>query len=1105
MFILMRSLTLLLLLAVSTVNVAASQSAKVSVNLRGASVDALFQELEKTTDYSFIYNLSDVERLGKRDYVVRDMELETVLKTCLEGTPLEYTIRDRHVIINARETFQQPAVQNVTGIVRDKSGAPMTGVTVSVKGTTAGAVTDSNGHFTIRALTSGEVLVFSNVGKQTLEVRYEGQRNLDVMMVDSVTEMEEVVVTGMFTRNAQTYTGSVTTIGKEQLLRGGNQNVIASITNVEPSLLMIENLASGSDPNATHSLMLRGQSTIEDVNNQYVSDPNQPLFILDGFETTYQKIRDLDINLVESVTILKDATAKAIYGAKAANGVIVVETRRPEGGQIRISYTADLNIEMPDLTSYNLTNAAEKLRAEWLAGFYTTESVSGQIALDQKYAQLTNEILAGVDTDWLSQPLRTGVGHKHSIYLEGGDAYMLYGVDLSYNNIQGIMKGSSRETFSGGVSLTYRTGKLLFRNKLSIDHNTANDSPWGDFSQYAQLNPYNRLYDVNGGYIKAYSYSIGGDKTEEEPNPIYNTLINTLKRSKYTDITENFYAEWNITTDLKFVTRFGLTYRLESGDDFRPANHTDFVKYTDVTRKGSYSKTEGKTFNLSGDVGASHSFVSGDHVLNSNVMLNVTDMSYDMYGMTAEGFPNDYMDHVSFATQYLKDGSPWGSENRSRTVGGILSANYAYDNRYLFDVNYRLTGSSEAGANNRWGHFWSVGGGWNVHNEEFLKDNGFLTRLKLRASVGYTGSQGFNTYDAIATFKYYTTASYNGNIGSYLVSLANPDLRWQSKYDRNVGLDFTILNNKLSGRFDYYWATTESMLVNVTLPQSTGFGTYRENLGETLNQGWEASLTWRVWENGARKSFVNVNASAAHNKNTLKKISQSLRSYNEARDKVKDAADNADTKLEQITPSVRYSEGESMNAIWAVRSLGIDPVTGREIYQRPDGTVTYEWRSADQVVCGDMMPKVNGNFGINAEYMNFGLNVQFTYRLGGQMYNETLVQKVENADIAHNVDERVLYERWQNVGDKARFKSIADQTLTRPTSRFVEDYNLLKLATVSFSYDFRDHRFMEDSFVRRLRLSLFMNDIATISSVRNERGTSYPFSRNISFSVQASF
>lgn len=1006
--------------------------------------------------------------------------------------------------------YAQQGSRIISGTVVDENGEPLPGAHVMQKkmnksDSQAAVAVDVNGRFMITVPASTKELEVSYMGYDTKVVTLTTAKNYEIALRPSSELMEEVIVTGAFTRKANTYTGSVTTVKGDELLRVGNANLLSSLSNIDPSFVKIDNLSAGSNPNAMPDYQMRGQTGFTDLKGEYQSNPNQPLFILDGFETDLTKIIDLDMNMVASVTLLKDATAKAIYGSKAANGVIVVETKRPEAGRLKVTYNGSLNVEMPDLSSYDLCNSSEKLKAEKMAGIYTSDHAVQQINLEKLYQAKLNEVLAGVDTDWTAQPTRTGVGQKHAVYLEGGDQYMLYGVDLSYNNIQGVMKGSDRTTFQGGVTLSYRIKNFQFRNKLSVTYNEANDSPYGSFYTYTIMNPYSRLYDEKGHLIQSYEYETGGSVTT---NPIWNSTINTVNLTKYTDITNNFYVEWNPLTNLKLTGRLGLTKKSTSIDDFKPASHTDFVNYAgdDLYRKGSYMKSEGDNFNINGDLGVSYSLQLNKHLVFFNGQLNFSNNTYNTAVMRAEGFPNDNMNHISFGVQYdSSTGKPTGTEGISRSIGGIASLNYSYDDRYLFDANYRLTGSSEFGANNRWGSFWSLGAGWNIHNEKFLKDNDYINRLKLRVSTGYTGSQGFSTYEAMATLKYYGSKSYNGYIGSYLVGLANPDLRWQKKMDNSIGVDFTFLKNRLNGRFDYYTSTTKGMLTDITVPPSTGFYSYRENMGETENKGYEAYLNFRAFDHKASNSYVNVFASVARNKNKIKAISNSLKKFNEDQDADKNQSDNSTNKTDITTPSVRFEEGQSMSAIWAVPSLGIDPQNGKEIYVKKDGTVTYQWDSRDQIVCGDTQPEFTGNFGFNSEIKGFGVSATFSYRLGGQIYNQTLVDKVENASIYYNVDRRVFTDRWQKAGDMALYKSIADKSYTRPTSRFVEDNNTLTLSSVNLYYDFRHCKFMKNSFLERLKVSAYMNDIFVISSVKTERGTSYPFARTVSFAVQATF
>lgn len=385
----------------------------------------------------------------------------------------------------------QTGNRDIYGIVRDDTGEPLPGATITnVKGKqdreTFAVVTDVNGHFKLTLSSDVKQLEVSYIGYVSKTVTLTNKASYEITLTSNSQAIGEVVVNGAFTRKANTFTGAVTTLKAEDLQRVGNTNVLQSLKNLDPSFLQIENLAMGSNPNALPDFQLRGSSTIASVQGEYASSANQPLFILDGFETELTKILDLDMNQVESVTTLKDATAKSIYGAKAANGVIVIETKRPESGRMRVSYTGSMSLEVPDLTSYDLTNAAEKLEVERRAGLFSSENRITQISLDQTYTNKLREILAGVETDWLAQPVRDGFGHKHSLYIEGGDQAMQYGINLSYNRIGGAMKGSDRNTLSGSMTLAYRVKNFQFRDKLTIDNNVSHNSPYGTFSQYYQ-------------------------------------------------------------------------------------------------------------------------------------------------------------------------------------------------------------------------------------------------------------------------------------------------------------------------------------------------------------------------------------------------------------------------------------------------------------------------------------------------------------------------------------------------------------------------------------------------------------------------------------------
>jgi len=1079
-----------------------AQHARMSLELKGVTLEEVIWALEKKSDITFFYNVTDVAGSNKVDAVFKDAPLEKILTEVLRGTNLSYEIQGKVVVI--KRYLSSPvsdSLKSVTinGVVKDSHGNGLPGVTVVLKGTTTGVATANDGDFSITIpKRDSVVLVFSFVGMTTKEVVWKGEKTLNVVLLDEVSEMEEVVITGIFTRKAESFTGAATTFKQADLKRMGNQNILQSLKNMDPSFMVMENVDFGSDPNRTPDIQVRGASSLPNVKGEYESNPNQPLFILDGFEATVEKVFDLDMNRVASVTLLKDAAAKAIYGSRAANGVVVIETIQPEKGKLKVSYSGDLNITTPDLSSYDLCNAKEKLQVEWESGRYKAYyPIDEQFSLEQ-YNAIEREIARGVNTYWLAKPLRTGVGHKHSLYLEGGDDYLRYGVDLSYNKIAGVMKESSRENVAGAITLSYRYNKMIFRNVLSVAFNRADDSPYGSFSEYTKLNPYWSPKDENGNLKRVLgtfqrSY---WQTASVYYNPLYNATLGTKNFSKYTEITNNFYMEWQMHKDLKFIGRFGYTQKQDSREDFYPGNHTKFADWTgdNYFKRGSYYIKDGTSKTLKLDATLNYSKQWDKHLLFANLNWNLQQDSYDYHGMEAWGFLNDKVDHVAFAKQYAENGSPSGDETTTREIGLVGAINYSYDNRYLADLSYRLSGSSVYGSDNRWGGFWSAGIGWNMHYESFMSGQEWLKQLKLRTSVGYTGSQNFNPYQAMATYKYFTNAEYDNIVGAYLMGMANDKLKWQRTQDINIGVDAQFFGS-LTFRFDYYVSNTDNLLVDFDLSGSTGFNTFKENLGEVQNKGFDATLNWRVYNNTEKDAYFTIFGSVSHNKNKIVKISDALTHSNEAQN---------DDDVNPSKPFTRFEEGQSTSAIWAVRSLGIDPETGDELFLNRKGEKTYEWNINDQVVCGESNPKFQGNFGFNTEYMGFSLNCSFSYKVGGDYYNQTLVDRVENVDIQYNLDRRVFSGTWKNPGDVTFFKRITETpTTTRPTDRFVERQNELSLASLNLGYDFKHLNISK--FAERLKLAFYMTDVFRVSSVKTERGLEYPFARTFSFSLQATF
>lgn len=1083
-----------------------SQQKKISLKYDNVELAKVMKAIERQTDLYFFFNDRVLNTGRKVSVKVENSTLERVLEELFYDS-YSWEVVNRMIVLKPCEKSvvqeqQEKKVFKVTGVVVDVKKQPLPGVTVRLVGTSLGTATDENGKFEITLpVTEGE-LEFSFVGYKA-ERKVLKQTNpmpMEVVLTEEVTEMEEVVVTGIFIRKAESFTGAATTFKQEDLKRLGNQNILQSLKNMDPSFMVTESVDFGSDPNRMPDIQIRGASSLPNVKGEYRSNPNQPLFILDGFEATAEKVFDLDMNRVASVTLLKDAAAKAIYGSRAANGVVVIETIQPEKGKLKVSYTGDLTVTAPDLTSYDLCDATEKLEVERTAGRYNGHFPVDDQWLAEEYNVLKKEVERGVNTYWLAKPLHTGFGHKHSLYLEGGDDYLRYGVDLSYNKVAGVMKGSDRETVSGAITLSYRYKSLLFRNVLSTTFNRADDSPYGSFSEYTKLNPYWTSEDENGNVkqvLGSYSQREWQEATKYY-NPLYNAMLGTKNFAKYTEVTDNFYVEWQMYKDLKFIGRFGYTQKQDSREDFYPGSHTRFAEWTGdrYFQRGSYYMKDGVTKTLKVDATLNYSKQWDKHLLFANLNWNMQQNSYEWHSMEAWGFLNNKVDHVAFAKQYAENSRPGGDEETTREVGVVGAVNYSYDNRYLADLSYRLSGSSIYGSDNRWGGFWSAGVGWNLHHEAFLKEAEWLRQFKLRASVGYTGSQNFNPYQAMATYKYFTDAEYDNIVGAYLMGMANDKLKWQQTRDVNVGFDAQLLKG-MTVRFDYYVSNTDNLLVDFDLSGSTGFNTFKENLGEVQNRGFDATINWRVYENTKNDAYVTLFGSVSSNKNEIKKISDALSKSND--EQIDDEGNPVSTK-----PYTRFEEGQSTSAIWAVRSLGIDPASGEEMFIDRNGYRTYVWNVNDQVVCGEANPKFQGNFGFNAEWRGLAVNCSFAYKAGGEYYNQTLVDRVENVDVQWNVDRRVFTGTWKEPGDRTFFKRVESiPTQTYPTSRFVEKSNELSLSSLNVSYDFK--RLNVKRYVERLKIAFYMTDVFRVSTVKAERGLEYPFARTCSFSLQATF
>ena len=1097
------------LLLLGTLHLAAntySQNSSVSLNMHQVSLREVVEKLQKVTDYTFLYK-NDLLNTGDRLNVnVKDREIREVLNEILSPRGLAFEIDDKVVVIR-RQVMTQQQVEGIRiqGKVVDEKQISLPGVTVLVKGTDLGVTTDEQGKFQLQLPKSSQevVLVFSFVGMKKKEVSWKGEAELKVVMAVEAAEMEEVVVTGIFERKKESFTGSASTFKGEQLKMVSNQNILSGLRSLDPAFAIIENNQYGSDPNRLPDIEIRGKSSIVGFKETFGEDPNQPLFILDGFETTLQTVMDLSMDRVASLTILKDAASTAIYGAKAANGVIVIETKTPEKGKLRLSYNGNFDVTMADLSDYNLMNAREKLEFEKLARKNEyTNSITAEKDKEYRYARIQAEIERGVDTYWLSEPLRVGFNHRHNLYAEGGDGQMRYGLGLSYNNTQGVMKGSGKEIVSGNIDLLYRVKNLIFSNKFSMDYRT-NENPAVVFSEYAAANPYYRKRNENGEVEKwlentKYSPTTGYEIIGETPvgNPLYNAALNNFDREKSTLFRNNFIIEWSIYNNLKLRGRIGITKSNSESETFLSPEHTQFEE-TDKLEKGSYRNTHMDDFSYESDFTVRYGCLLKEvHQLNVVGGTYIYAQQGNRKGFSAVGFPVGNYVTPSFANAYTPNSKPTYVGSIRRSASFYLNGGYAYNNRYLLDFNIRSDGSSVFGSNKRYTTTWAVGLAWNLYNEKFMAGaSQLIDMLRFRASVGNPGNQNFGSFQTFTTYRFDNWLMNGFGTGVIIEGYGNPDLKWQKTLDKNVGMDLSMFGNRFHVTLDLYHKNTDPLLAVIGIPSSVGTSQMLTNIGRQVEKGINGTVKYSpLYRPEERKNYtisINFRTSKAEYAHIGNKLDQF----------------NTENKSTNSTSLARYYDGGSPTALWSVRSAGIDPSSGKEVFVKKDGTYTFQYDYDEEVVVGNSRPKVEGVIGNTFYYKGFSCSLQLRYSLGGDVFNNALYSKVENISsegLKTNQDKRALSQRWINPGDIAKYKDISLNEYTPISSRFVQKNNYLSIESVRLGYEF-ESKLVQRIGMSQLSLNAYMNDIARFSSIKSERGIDYPFARTLSISVSATF
>ncbi|GHE35793.1 SusC/RagA family TonB-linked outer membrane protein [Sphingobacterium griseoflavum] len=1090
---------------------------RITLHEKKSSMYSILEKIRKQANVDLIGDLSLLENSKPINIQVEDIDIELVLREIATGQDVDLIFRNNTILVCRKKPLPNSANKNqlepakhqikeqrqlrVEGRVSDVVGNPLVGVSIKIIGRARyDILSGENGQFYVTANEPVELL-FSMVGYESQQFKVVREELIQVTMRQVEHKIDEAVVTGYTRVRRDNFTGAATMVTRQELEKFNSTNIFTVLQALDPSFKVDERVNAGSNPNVMPQINIRGVSSV----GEYAV--NAPLIIMDGFEVPITTLYDIDVNRIETISILKDASSTSLYGSRGGNGVVVIETRLPKDGKFTVNYDMKPSVSMVDLSDYNLMNAAEKLAYEKFADLYTSKSGDAawdliqQEHYDNLLAKREQNLLSGVNTYWLKQPIRNTLSINHSLRMEGGENGVRYSLEGGYFDNSGVMKESGRTRGNAGFTLIYRMpNALTFRNVATYLYTKAYDSPYGNFESYTLLNPYEKIYDDQGKYNIRFGelgrwYNWGTTIF----NPLYNAGLGFRSDQASQTLQNNMSIEWFAWPKLT-IRASGTVVRTSSDiDKYKSPFHTDYTNITEASLKGGYTFGNQNFTKYEGRVDLQYSNNFGRHQFVANTVAEIRKQNAVGNLHTVTGYVDDRFMTPQMALQYAIGSLPTSTSLPVRSVGFLGSLFYTYHNKYNVSSTLRSDGASIYGTQNRFGTFWSAGFSYNMHNEEWFKNN-ILSRLRwyLNAGTSSTVSE-FNVGMVSTSYNFLSGRNYYSQYAAIYSGQGNPAVRWPEQQQRSIGAELGVKGDFLKVDVSFYDRITNRMISTVNVAPSFGFYDHKfsQNLGKVQNKGFEAMANMRILNNYAKDFSWYISLGAVRNRSQLKEISNELRTLNESLVK-------KDEKGHVIQPSQFYQQGQSLGVIRAVPSLGIDPANGRELFRDRNGNVTYVWDANNQQVVGNTEASVFGNVGTSVNFKGLSIQIIGNYSLGGDIYNQTLMNKIENNIAYQNADRRVLEERWRQPGDKTRYKAIDDQSFTQPSSRFIQTESYLRLSTINVNYSFSNvilNRFA----LERLRLNFSMNDMFRWSTVRMERGISYPYAREFNFGVMVQF
>lgn len=1025
----MKLTSFLILIFVISVSAASGYSQSTKLNFQvtnGQFVDVL-KQIEKQSEFYFYYNNDEIRNIGGISITVSDKKVEEVLDQLFKGTNLEYQIIDRYIAIKKKEgpvsdLTEMQQQKNISGKVTDSSLSPLPGVSVVVKGTTIGTITNENGNYTLSNIPVDATMQFSFVGMRMQEVAVGNNSTINVTLEDESIGIDEVVAVGYGTMKKSDLTGAISSISAEELNTIQASNVLEQ---AQGKLAGVDIVSSNGTPGSDQNIRIRG--------NRSITANNNPLFVVDGIPTT-QGINDFNPNDIESMEILKDASAVAIYGSRGANGVILITTKRGKRGVAQIGYNGYYGVKQ-QIENFDKMNGQQFVEYKRVAyGLSKSDNSQDKVLLGGLYDNFQN----GVETNYIDETFRNGLQTEHQLSASGGNDKLSFYLSGGYYNEQGVLKKTDYERFSLRVNIDAELTEKLsiglsFTTSKDLRNRMDSSNPIMSAIQYV---PITKAFDEDGNIIPY-------------PNPdeaLVTTPLLNFAPNQYVDETKGFrlfsnlFGEYAITKNLK--------YRINFGNDILYSRRGLFTgDYIGSSPEGSVENSQVFSYTIENIV--SYDKTLGEHDLNLVGLFSSQSNSTENSSLSAQGIPITRSTFYALGTAETITGIGSGL-----TEWGLLSymgrVNYKFKDKYLLTVSGRADGSSRLAEGNKWAFFPAASVAWIISEESFM-DVPVLSFLKLRAGYGSVGNTAINPYQTQGGL---VRSAYvfgdDSAFGYQQNGIANPDLSWEISRTLNVGLDFGFWDNKISGNLELYDTKTSDLLLERLLPSTSGYNSVIENVGSTRNRGWELTLSTNVLK--ATSGFKwDIDMNLFSNKEEIVEL------FNGTTDDVGNGwfiGQPVNSFYNFVFDGI-WQTDEAVEAAkfgQAPGQIKIKDVNGRDengvLTKQPDGQIN----SDDRAILGSTVPDWTGGITNRIVFKGFDFSM-LIYARQGQMLNSSYHDFGGNSWEGRYAHLNFNYWTPDNPSNYYPKPVQGKSILYAPALRYF-DGSFVKLKNLSLGYDF---------------------------------------------------